>query len=275
MKNLFLLISFLFTQINFSFGQTKILKGAVFNEKGNPLVAASIIAFQDGRRSFGGGTSSKKDGTFILKIPIEFNGSILCTYIGYENQIVKIEGSDSINITLRLINETSFNFLKEDSSETRIIRFWGNPKKVKKVKRVSKVIKETVSIKASLPPPPPEEDYIFQKVEINAEYPRGQKRLMEYFEKSIIYPRVDTLKNVDGTVIAGFTIGKDGKAYNFKIIKSVNKFANEAVLNALEKMTKWTPAIQNGYTIEQYFEFSFKFKIKNTVIYSDDGKPSQ
>ena len=65
MKNIFLLFAFLFLQNVFCFGQSKIIKGTVFNEMGNPLVAAFVIAYQDGRRLYSGGTSSNRDGTFI------------------------------------------------------------------------------------------------------------------------------------------------------------------------------------------------------------------
>jgi TonB family protein len=274
MKSFILLTALLFIKLTSSFGQTKIIKGTVYNEKGNPLVAASIILIKNAKQYWGMGSRSESDGTFSFKIPLDSRDSILCTYVGYEYQYIKIDGSDSINITLRQKKETSFDFVKEDSSETVIRRIWGDPIKVKKVKRVSKVKKEIVD-KYVPPIPKPEEDYVFQKVEMNAEYPRGKNELNKFFVKNIIYPNNDTLQNVDGTVVAGFTIDRNGNPTNFKIIKSVNKFANEAVLKALRKMPQWTPALQNGNYIEQYFEFSFQFKIKNTVIYSDDGKPSQ
>jgi TonB family protein len=274
MKSFILLTALLFIKLTSSFGQTKILKGAVFNEKGNPLVAASIILIKNGKQNWGMGTRSEVDGTFSFKIPLDSKDSVLCTYIGYEYQYIKIDGSDSINITLRQKKERNFDFLKEDSSETIIRRIWGDPIKVKKVKKVSKVKKEILG-EYIAPIPKPEEDYVFQKVEVNAEYPRGKNELTKFFEKNIVYSLNDTLQNVDGTVVAGFTIDRNGNPTNFKIIKSVNKFANEAVLKALRKMPQWRPAIQNGYTIEQYFEFAFQFKIKNTIVYLDDGRPSQ
>lgn len=259
MKKIPLLISFILLQTFSSFAQTRILKGTVVNEKGTPLTAATVMLY----KNFRYGTSTNKRGEFSLKIPSNYNDSVRVTYRGYEDNYETIQGNDSINFVLSVNKAIQMNFVKEQTIETTQRKIWSKPKKEKKtnVKQESKEI---------LIKPVEDLDMVFTRVEINAEFQGGRNKLKTYFENAIQYPDTATIKNVDGTVVAGFTITKDGYVTNIKIVKGVNEFANDCVLNALLKMPRWTPAIQNGYTIEQYFEFAFEFKIKNIVTIIND-----
>lgn len=270
---------FLFTFYLLGSAQTRILKGTVYNERGMPLNAASLFLFKNGKVNNNKGTRTDKEGNFILKIFNNDVDSIMCSYIGYDYQVENIRGNDSINIILSFRKNRKQVFFKEEEKITFERKIWGVLTKRQKTKyeknKTEKLKQEKlqneingIPIKRAV-----EDDYNFMKVEIEAQYPYGEEGLKKYFEGSIIYPNADTLKSAEGIVEAGFTINKNGIPTNFKIIKGVNIFANEAVLNALKKMRSWTPAVQNGLYIEQYFEFSFEFKIKHTIVIQNDGKP--
>ena len=105
----------------------------------------------------------------------------------------------------------------------------------------------------------------FVSVQIFAVSTSGEDGFREYLKNNIVYPDSATISDVNGTVKVGFTIDKEGLIKNVVLLKGVNKFADEAVIIVIKKMTKWKPAVQNGNYIEQYREVSISFNIDGRV----------
>lgn len=80
--------------------------------------------------------------------------------------------------------------------------------------------------------------------------------------KNLTYPESALLNQVQGVVIAGFTITAKGELQNLKIIKGIGYGCDEEVLRLLTIPTEWSPAIQNGLFMDQEFEYSVTFKLK-------------
>ncbi len=223
---------------NIAFGQNKIVSGKVTNLAGEPIAFATVSFI--GSKEYS--TRTNKDGDYYTSIPLSAD-SIKCRHINYFSKTIKIDGNNIINLVLSkqpvYSTDISVNGTHTYSQE-----------EISKSQKIEKYI---------------EDDKIFTLVEIYAEFNGGSNALKKYFEKAIVYPDAANISDVKGIVNVGFIIGTDGYAKSVTIIKGVNKFADEAVLNAVKKMPKWNPAIQNGSNIEQERELSVSFDIKGKI----------
>ena len=226
----------LFTSI--TFGQNKIISGKVTNDAGEPIAFATVTFI--GSREYG--TMTNKEGNYYTNIPLKAD-SIKCRHINYFYKTSKIDGNNLINFVLSkrpvYSTEVSISGTHRYSQD-----------EISKSQKIEKYI---------------EDDKIFTTIEIYAEFNGGSDALKKYFEKAIVYPDTANISDVKGIVKVGFIIGIDGYAKSVTIIKGVNKFADEAVLNAVKKMPKWKPALQNGSYIEQGRELSVSFDIKGKI----------
>ena len=234
---------------NTSFGQEKMISGKITDKAGNPLPGVTIKFKKTnnvGTSSFRfGGKPSKIDGSYQVTLPNDFD-SIAFTCVGFITFKEKIEGNNIMNITM----------VRETPSVSSISIEGAHKYSQTELNELNKKDKKNKLNK---------EDEIIMMVEIESEYIGGQDALKKYLKNNIIYPDSATISDVSGIVKVGFTVAKEGSIKNIVLIKGVNKFADETVINAISKMKKWRAAVQNGYFIEQYKEISVAFNIVGKV----------
>jgi outer membrane biosynthesis protein TonB len=104
---------------------------------------------------------------------------------------------------------------------------------------------------------------IIDWVEYEASFPGGQGPMKRFLEKKYIVP--DSLEKagikIGGTIIAEFTIEKDGSLSEFEIIKSLNPVLDNEWLRVLKLMPKWRPAIKRGKLIKTKYKLSITIDI--------------
>lgn len=98
-----------------------------------------------------------------------------------------------------------------------------------------------------------------RKVERMPEFPGGNKELMKFINKNLKYPVSDSDEKLQGTVIVGFVVEKDGKIRNAKIVKSVHPLSDAEALRVIRLMPDWIPGIQYGKTVRVFFTLPFRF----------------
>lgn len=92
-----------------------------------------------------------------------------------------------------------------------------------------------------------EEDWnkVFQKVEIESDYPGGRVAWQRFLNRNLHFPPVE---DVQGTVVVQFIVGKDGSVSDVVAVSGPDELRAEAV-RVIKKSGKWTPAIQNGHQV--------------------------
>jgi len=120
-------------------------------------------------------------------------------------------------------------------------------------------------VESSVVEAPPQEDYdkVFQKVEIDAEFPGGANGWTRYVTREI-ERNIDELQDDgrSGTVVVLFIVDKEGVVSEVRALPCgeagvgnclpPNSKLAEIAVNAIRKGPKWKPAIQNGRNVKAY-----------------------
>lgn len=96
--------------------------------------------------------------------------------------------------------------------------------------------------------------------EVEAEYPGGFKRIVEYLEESVInkISGTTTVEKIRDAIV-NFTVDENGQIVGAKISRSSNDpNLDKLILEATNKMPKWRPA-ENAQGIKVKQEFSIPF----------------
>jgi periplasmic protein TonB len=118
-----------------------------------------------------------------------------------------------------------------------------------------------------------DEDKVFQKVEIDAEFPGGTSAWFKYVTREI-ERNIDELQDdgKSGTVVVLFIVDKEGAVSEVRAMPcgeagvanclgAGSKLAEVAV-NAIRKGPKWKPAVQNGRNVKAYRRQPVTFKLQ-------------
>lgn len=104
-----------------------------------------------------------------------------------------------------------------------------------------------------------EDTAIFSIVDQKAQYPQRKDSLMTFIKNNLVYPSDG---DVQGRVIVGFVVEKDGSITNVDIVRSVHPALDEAAINFVNKMPKWIPAKNNGKIVRSRYYLPVVFKPK-------------
>ena len=115
-------------------------------------------------------------------------------------------------------------------------------------------------------PEPPkhvvEETKIFTVVEQMPMYPGGYGALMGYLRDNIHYPTVAAENGVQGRVVVGFVVERDGSITDVKILRGVDPSLDREAMRVVKNMPKWTPGKQNGSAVRVKYQVPVSFRLQ-------------
>ena len=108
----------------------------------------------------------------------------------------------------------------------------------------------------------PAKNMVFQKVEIESEFPGGPRAWLQFLNDHLTYPKKAVRKRIEGTVLLQFIVDKDGSISDLQAI-SGDPILVEAALAAMKDTPKWKPAVQYGKLVKSYKKQPVVFKLTN------------
>jgi protein TonB len=93
-------------------------------------------------------------------------------------------------------------------------------------------------------------------------FPGGERDLMMYLAKNIEYPVLAKENNIEGTVVLGFVVGKDGSINEVKIMKDIGGGCGKEALRVVSGMPAWIPGEANGHAVKVRFTLPVRFKLQ-------------
>lgn len=112
------------------------------------------------------------------------------------------------------------------------------------------------------PEAPVVEDPIFRVVEENPEFPGGEDARIKFLQENTNYPRIARDAGIEGKVIVGFVVEKDGSISNVEIIRGRVQSLDEEALRVVKIMPKWKPGKQRNRAVRAHFRMPVVFMLQ-------------
>lgn len=106
-----------------------------------------------------------------------------------------------------------------------------------------------------------QDEKLFSKVEVEAQYPGGDPAWKKFLFKNFVYPQKAIDQEIQGIVILQFIVEKNGELSDINSISGHPLLADEAI-RIIKLSGKWNPALQNGRTVRAYKKQPIKFVLE-------------
>lgn len=118
-----------------------------------------------------------------------------------------------------------------------------------------------VVVEAAPAPIEVKEEEVFTVVEQQPEFPGGIAEMMGFIKKHINYPREASNMGIEGKVIVGFEVGKDGKIEKISVLKGIGYGCDEEAIRVVKMMPNWTAGKMNGRNVKVKMTIPIKFQL--------------
>ena len=131
--------------------------------------------------------------------------------------------------------------------------------------RTVEAVRNDIAVAAPPPPPAPKPavaNKVFDVAEEMPSFPGGQGALMAFLSSNIKYPVVAQENGVQGRVIVGFVVEKDGSISDVKVMRSVDPSLDREAQRVVKAMPKWKPGKQNGSAVRVKYTVPVVFRLQ-------------
>ena len=108
-----------------------------------------------------------------------------------------------------------------------------------------------------------EQFYLMGAMEALPQFPGGDKELINFIQKNLVYPKEAEEKRIEGRVIVSFVVEKDGSLIDIAILKGVDPALDAEALRVVKMMPKWKAGMQNGKLAGIKYTFPIRFKLND------------
>lgn len=112
--------------------------------------------------------------------------------------------------------------------------------------------------------PAPEDNNVYEFVDVNKmpAFPGGERDLLLYLAKNIVYPAIARENNIQGTVALSFVINKDGSISDVTVLKEIGGGCAKEAVRVVQGMPKWSPGEANGHPVKVRFVLPVRFQLQ-------------
>ena len=131
--------------------------------------------------------------------------------------------------------------------------------------RTVEAVRNDIAVAPPPPPPAPKPEVankVFDVVEEMPSFPGGQGALMAFLSSNIKYPVVAQENGVQGRVIVGFVVEKDGSISDVKVMRSVDPSLDREAQRVVKAMPRWKPGKQNGSAVRVKYTVPVVFRLQ-------------
>ena len=106
-----------------------------------------------------------------------------------------------------------------------------------------------------------DDDFIFEIVEQQAEFPGGAAAMAQFIQKNLKYPEIALENGIEGTVVVEFVVERDGSITNIKVLKEIGAGCGNEAMRIVKLMPKWNPGKQRDMPVRVKMRAPIKFRI--------------
>ena len=106
------------------------------------------------------------------------------------------------------------------------------------------------------------DDKVYEVCEQMPTYEGGDAALLKYITDSVKYPELAKKHGVQGRVVIGFIVEKDGSLTDVKVLRHVDVALDAEALRVVKGMPKWIPGRQNEQRVRVKYNVPVSFRLK-------------
>lgn len=109
-------------------------------------------------------------------------------------------------------------------------------------------------------------------------FPGGEKEMISFIEKNLIYPKIAIDSGKEGNVKLRFKVDTTGLIYDITIVRNGEKLGfglEEAAIEVVKKMPRWIPGSQNGVVVPMLYTLTVSFKLPAVKVEKMDTVQSE
>lgn len=97
-------------------------------------------------------------------------------------------------------------------------------------------------------------------VDTSVKFRGGESALLQFISQNLVYPVIAQEQEIQGSVILEFVVEKDGSIGDVKVIKSLSKECDQAAIDVVRKLPRFTPARKQGKPVAVMFRLPIRFR---------------
>ncbi len=97
--------------------------------------------------------------------------------------------------------------------------------------------------------------------DVMPQFPGGNSALIRFLSSKLIYPLSAHQNKIEGVVVIGFVIDKNGRLRNPKILKALYPDCDAEALRVVRMIPDWIPAKNQGRNVSINFRLPIEFKL--------------
>ena len=187
--------------------QNNMIKGRVTNEKGEPLIGASVTY-----KGTNIGTITNMNGEFSL-VKKDDKKRLTAEYIGYDPVEIRVDTSRTMLIAM---NEN-----KQTLNEVVVVGY--GAKKNKKSTTLGSVVKVEEQAEKEITPQPV----------------IGKRSYQKYLKENLVRPADEKCAQVKGKVVLTFLVNKEGRPFHIKVKESLCESADKEAIRLIQEGPDW------------------------------------
>ena len=106
------------------------------------------------------------------------------------------------------------------------------------------------------------DDKVYEVCEQMPIFEGGDAALMKYLTDSVKYPELAKKHGVQGRVVIGFIVEKDGSLTDVKVLRHVDIALDAEALRVVKGMPKWIPGCQDEQLVRVRYNVPVSFRLK-------------
>ncbi len=103
-----------------------------------------------------------------------------------------------------------------------------------------------------------------------AQFPGGNKAMMQYMMDNIKYPEDALKQRIAGRILVSFCVEKDGSISDIAIVKSLHPSIEAEAVRVVKAMPKWEPALVGDKPERMKVTLPVKFSLPPAAAQTDD-----
>lgn len=103
---------------------------------------------------------------------------------------------------------------------------------------------------------------VYKEVDIPPSFPGGEAAIFQQIAKTMRYPLMAQERNIQGRVVVGFVIDRDGSLIDVKIVQSVDSDLDKEAIRVIRSLPRFNPGKIRGTPVKTSMSLPVTFKLQ-------------